>query len=271
MTTQKYSDAELLKALEKCEDKHGKATTKLINSDKSLPSSSAISNRFGTFSKAKQKADLEDIGQIHLTDKKIEEINKSISDRQKQILKGLLMGDAWICKEQNKTAYLALEITNKKFVEWLEEKLGEIVSDVRMRKTSKQSANKNRKYNYSVNEENYSNIWVLETRNLKYFDKLRQWYSSGKKRFPKSLDLTPTVLKMWYCCDGTLHREKVAKIYSSNESDRKTEVIDLFEDLNLSPNFTEGGGGVINFKVRGSEKFFEYIGEAPPGFEYKWP
>jgi len=266
----RYSDEELLNIIEECENKYGKVSEKLINNDSDFCHSSTISSRFGTFSNAKLKSDIENVGQIHLTDTEREKINNSITERQKNIMKGILMGDAWICKEENKTPYLAIENTNKEFMFWLEDELKSLCSDLRIRNTAKESANKNKQYGYTVNEENYNDIWVFETRSLKYFNKLREWYDTGQKRIPENLELEPIILKLWYCCDGSLAKNKYPVIYSSNENDRKSDILDIFEEINMEPSFTDGGGGCINFKNSGAEDFFNYIGKPLPGFEYKW-
>jgi len=270
MSNKQYTDEELLDALYTCENRYDKVTTKCINEESDLPDSSTISNRFGTFSKAKQKADIENVGQIHLTDDEMDRINESISEYQKNIIKGLLMGDAWVEKETGKTARMSVEMSNEDFLLWVREELGEIVSSMGIKSTGDELAEKNESYGYTVNKENYNDMYVLRTRALNYFNTLREWYSSGQKRFPDTLELSSTMLKMWYCCDGSFADDRYPVIYSSDQSDVKNEILSLFDHINVDPSFTDGGGGAIQFPMNDVNRFFEYIGDHPPGFAYKW-
>lgn len=270
MSSKSYTKEEILESVRLCESKYGKATTTLMSDDENLIHPYYVKKRFGTFSNAKIESDIDNVGQIHLTNDELDQINNSITETQKEILKGLLMGDAWVGKEKGKSAELSMESINEEFIDWLDEVLGDIVSQTGKRNTASELAEKNRKYGYTVNEENYNDIYVLRTRRLPYFNKLNGWYSTGKKRFPK-IKLSPTVLKMWYVCDGSFVDSRYPVIYSSNENDRKGFVLSLFDDINLNPSFTKSGGGAIQFKTSESRKFFNYIGEPVSGFEYKWP
>lgn len=266
-----YTRSDLLRSMELCENKHGKVTTTVMDDDPDLPHSYYVSKEFGTFSNGKLEADLNDTGQIHLTDSEMERINDSITDYQKNIMWGLLMGDGWIDTEEGKTSKMAVEMVNKDFLLWVENELDDIVSSFEMRSTAEELAAKNRSYGYTVNEENYNDMWRIKTRSLEYFDTLRKWYSSGVKRFPNDLELNAITLKVWYCCDGSFVQNEYPVIYSSDQSDVRDSVLSLFDDIDVNPSFTDGGGGTIQFKRDDCTNFFEYVGEPPPGFEYKWP
>lgn len=270
MSSKSYNKEEVLKSMRDCERKHGKVTTSKMKEDNSLIHPYYAKKLFGTFSNAKIKSGIDELGQIRLTEKEVKEINNSITNEQKDILKGILMGDAWIDRKENKSARLKIESINKEFLDWLEDALGDIVCSKGKKSTAKELAEKNRKYGYTVNEENYNDIYILRTRSMKYFNELHTWYDSGEKRFPK-MELTPTILKMWYVCDGSFSNSSYPVVYSSNEKDRKKFILDMFKDTKLNPSFHNGGGGVIQFKTSESDAFFEYIGEPIPGFEYKWP
>jgi len=270
MSSESYTKEEILDNIRLCEKEYGKVSTTLMREDENLINPYYAKKHFGTFSKAKVKSDIENVGQIHLTNKELKEINNSITKKQKDILKGILMGDAWVGKEKGKNAKLSIESINEEFIDWLDDVLGDIVSHTGKRNTASELAEKNRKYGYTVNEENYNDIYTLRTRQIPYFNKLHEWYSTGEKRFPK-LYLSPTILKMWYVCDGSYVDSKYPVIYSSNENDRKKFILSLFDETELNPSFTKGGGGTIQFKKSESNEFFEYIGEPVPGFEYKWP
>lgn len=252
-----------------CEKENGKVTTKIMSNNDKYINPYYIQKEFDTFSKAKQKSGIDNVGQIHLSDDDLKRINDSINQRQEEIMKGILMGDAWVNKPENKNARIAIESVNREFLEWLDAELGEITTGVSLKNTSSELAYKNRKHGYTVNEENYNDIYVLKSRGLPYFNNLYEWYKSGEKRFP-NVELTSTTLKMWYVCDGSLSEDGYAFIYAANENDRKEFILSLFEDLDIDPSFHSGGGGAIGFTKEDTEKLLKYIGEPISGFEYKW-
>lgn len=274
-----YTDSELLRQLERCEEKHGKVTTKLVNSDDSFAAASTFKQRFGTFSEAKQAASLDDPGQIHLTDKRYEQLDRLLrtDERLQSICTGLVMGDANLNEDPGKRgSALNLEMTNKRFLDWLSEEMGDICSNLCLKSTSDELAEKNREYGYRVNEANYHDLHALRTRRLPYFAEMRQeWYGSDGKVYPETLSLNPTVTKIWYCCDGSLvcpdGRPEYPVIYCANERTRAGRVEALFDENGLSPNFNDSGGGAVQFRHEEATTFFDWIGGPPPGFGYKWP
>jgi hypothetical protein len=267
--SKKYTKEEILEDIRLCEKENGKVTTKLMRNNNKYVHPYYVKKEFDTFSKAKQKSGIDNVGQIHLSEDNLNKINDSINKNQQEILKGILMGDAWIDKPENKNARIAIESVKKEFLVWLDNKLGDITTGVRLKNTSSELANKNREHGYTVNEENYNDIYVLRSRALPYLNNLYEWYQSGEKRFP-NIELTRITLKMWYVCDGSLVKNNYAVIYAANENDRKKFIRHLFDDLDLYPSFHGGGGGVVQFSKEDTKKLFEYIGEPICGFEYKW-
>lgn len=80
-------------------------------------------------------------------------------------------------------------------------------------------------------------LYKLRTRRLNKLNKYRDnWYTEDGKKYPvDNINLTPTILKMWYVGDGSL---------SSN--------------LNFQPNMDINGK--YRFSLEGSKKFWSYIG-----------
>lgn len=60
---QEYSNEEYLELLRECEEKYGKVTQRVFDSDEDFPSSGAVRKRFGSWSEAKEQAGL-DTGRI---------------------------------------------------------------------------------------------------------------------------------------------------------------------------------------------------------------
>lgn len=91
------------------------------------------------------------------------------------------------------------------------------------------------------------------------------------KQFPNDIELTPTVAKFWYLGDGYLDfgnwgRPRLG-IKARNETERSGFLVELFEHVGIFPSFQRHE---LRFSCDDTETFIEWMGEAPPGFEYKW-
>lgn len=203
-----------------------------------------------------------------------------ISQKQKEIITGVLMGDGCINREERKKPRLQVYMTNKKYLNYLSKEFGIFSTGV-----YDHVSNEDRKNLApgSVNNENYSDVYRFETRGHLAFEEFADWYSSGEKVFPEDIKLTPTVLKHWYVCDGTIDHGRANPnivIACGNEIDFKDKLQNIFQDSGFQvSNFLcqERGGGAsgvsmtLQFTVDMSKEMFEYMGEPLPGFEYKWP
>jgi hypothetical protein len=69
--------------------------------------------------------------------------------------------------------------------------------------------------------------------------------------------------------DKRWNTKHYARITSLNEIDRKEKINSLFQNLSFEPNWNDGAR--FTFGLEGSKKFWEYIGDPLPEFEYKWP
>lgn len=206
-----------------------------------------------------------------------------ISEYQHEILTGLLMGDATIPnRKQTGNCRLTCVMITREFLEWLRQQFGPIGCEVRFHRSAEDIARTTKETGFSpgARPENYSDQYLWETRSHPGINIYASWYSSGNKRFPDDLKLTPIILKMWYCCDGSKdsyeNKPKIV-ISTSNEYRRKQYLSSLFKDIGWSPNLvhSEDKDGNISLSIRfdssSSEELWKYMGEAPLGFEYKWP
>lgn len=198
-----------------------------------------------------------------------------LSSNQKQILIGLLMGDGSIPSQSggNNSIY-HLPMTNRRFLRWFDDTMGVLTTGVSLKKTAVELAVKNRQTGFSptARPENYHDIYTVWSRTNPYFDQLqKQWYENGKKVFPVSLSLSPTKVKFWYVSDGYLDvgrwgRPRI-EIKTRNEKDRVEYLVDLFEEVGFSPVFRRNE---LRFTCDDTERLVEWMGDYPPGFEYKW-
>ena len=186
------------------------------------------------------------------------------------------MGDGSVEAYDN-TGRMTLEMINKDFLEWVDSKLGSLSTGVKLKFSAETKAKlaEEDPHIQTLNPENYSDIYKLRTRRHPYFRKLREWYSSGCKRFPDDLELTPLITKMWFVCDGSLTKSthnkytatEQAYFYTSNESDRIEDIADYFRDLGLTP-FCHPE--CIRFRKSDTRWLLDWMGSSPDGFEYKF-
>jgi len=210
-----------------------------------------------------------------------------ISAYKMELLTGMLMGDGYISRRENKNTYFTTAMITKPFLEWLDGELDWLSTGVRLEYTAEENAKRSRDSGFSpdAKAENYSDVYRLQSRGNPNLQPLADWYSSGKKVFPENIELTPTVLKMWYVSDGSHDNRKShnrIEIAMNNEIDRRDNIEQLFEHVGFEISnwsireITSGkyeGSKICEaqFTVDESQRLFEYMGEPPAGFEYKWP
>lgn len=196
----------------------------------------------------------------------------SLSDEQEQMFIGILMSDGSIHSPKNQNSRMLIKMTNKEYLQWLDDKLGILSTGVSKAKTAKEKAKKDREsgWNKKAKTENYSDMYFVGTRRCSIFNKYRRWYSSGQKRWPMNdITLTPTTLKHFFVGDGTKAGSDIIKIGCKNEADREEKVRELFQEVGFEISYF--GSHSFGFDQETSYRIFEYMGEPLPGFEYKWP
>jgi len=204
----------------------------------------------------------------------------SYTTKQKDILTGLLMSDAWL-RTNRRNNRICIEMINKEYLEYLDSLFGVLSTGVKLRMTANESAKKAKKSGFRPNAkpQNYHNVYKWQVRSHPELESYEKWCESGKKVWPKDITLTPTVLKSFYIGDGTYDRQtKQLSIALNKESDNKTKIENYFENADLPvPNWSESKGENgrkmcrIYWTCGNSDDIFEYMGSPPPGFEYKWP
>jgi len=204
----------------------------------------------------------------------------ALTPKQKEIAVGLLMGDGTI----HRKGRIQCKMITKPYLEYLDRQFGCLGTGVRFRKTAEESAKENRDTGFSpdAKAENYSDVYGWQSRAHPHFKELRGWYATGEKVWPESITLTPTVLKHWYCGDGSWNssdRNNYITIGMANEI-KNTEKVDRYFEragIPLPSNYCiyEGKDGSTNciarWSVEDSKELWEYIGKPLPGFQYKWP
>jgi len=189
----------------------------------------------------------------------------SLSNRQREIIKGTLMGDGCVVRRGSNTVnpQYRISMKNSKFINWLYEELQPLSSSV-----------KKRTGEYAESLDNEQSI--LTTYSHPLLNNYAEWYESGEKRWPTSENLSEMELKMLYVTDGSpvKHTENWAiKISAINECDRKDEVFSMFKDsFNIDISWHSSSSevdGVIYIPSEHADIIWNQT--PPPGFEYKWP
>lgn len=196
-----------------------------------------------------------------------------LTERQEEILVGLLMGDATV-QGRDESPHLTVSMVNKECLEWLDNLFGWLSTGVRLHISEEKSHEyaEGRDF-YSENTE-FQDLYRLSVRSHPVISHLAKWYSSGKKVLPEDLILTPTVLKLWYISDGSLRKPYNIRITTVNEIDNIEKINNIFSKSGLpQPDWIDHSS--LFWNVENSKMLVKYMLSddlgVPPGFEYKFP
>lgn len=202
-----------------------------------------------------------------------------LSPRLHEVTTGLLIGDGCI-NDNGGNANLRVKMITKEFLDHLDKLYGDISAGVELELTAEQAASRNRETSFSpdASADDYSDVYLFRTRNHPDFNEYREWYESGRKEWG-DIELTPTILKYWYVCDGGKHQSHIDIALSKRYFNY---VQSMLREKNLPegktrthPANVNGYEDVISGRLRftksESERLWEYMGEPLPGFGYKWP
>jgi len=202
-----------------------------------------------------------------------------ITNQQKEIVTGLLMGDGCLPSRGSRNPKIRASMTSPNYLKYLDRGFGIFGNGVKMEKTAKESALENRRSGFRPNakEENYSDVYLWYSMNHPELQEFESWYSSGEKVWPEDIELTPTVLKHWYLGDGHWNNGSTnnnISIAMTNESENTSKVSEMFKRAGLpSPsNYCFSSNNCqAQFTVDQSNELWEFMGEPLPDFEYKFP
>lgn len=193
-----------------------------------------------------------------------------------------MLGDASIGGTSSGNPFIQVEMSNKRFLDWINNKLGVLATNVRTSKNKEELAKRNFDEGYSPNcdPEKYEQPYRLETRRMPTLDRYEEWYINredrhNRKIFPNNINITPLLLSVWFCCDGSKQYQTnnvgspYIVIYASSHGFEKNKIISWFNDLPYEPRWQDKYG--LRFTVEDSVNLWNYMGPPLPGFEYKWP
>jgi len=167
---------------------------------------------------------------------------------------------------------------NDQFLEWLDNELAWLTTGVSLYRTADRGAELSRNNgDPSADASDYHDVYVMQTRTMPQFSEYESWYDGGNgKRFADDLTLTPIDMKVWFACDGSLNWDRrypnaspYATLGASAELESPAAVCSMFERSTF-PHEPRIDSNMIRFSVDETVDLLEWMGDAPPGFEYKW-
>lgn len=201
-----------------------------------------------------------------------------LSHKQRRVITGLVMGDAYINRREGRNPRLQMETANPTYLSYLDELFGCFSSrPPKMSRSAEEMSNRDTIKRFEGSE--YQDLYAWGTRSLPELKEWSNWYGSDGKVWPEDIFLAPETLKHWYVGDGSFHKEnKLITIYLSKEGNNKKKVENYFKEVDLPEPIWEtyermdGSKSIrIRWNLSGSKKLLNYMGEPPEGFDYKWP
>lgn len=202
------------------------------------------------------------------------------SENQLEMISGLLMGDGDLHHRDDPNPLFRVRMTNQQFLCHLNSEFGVLSRGVTLNRSAAEmyeQAVRNQQEGLdgfeTVNKSNYNALYGLRTVSHPDLHRFKEWYGTDGKRFPECLELTPTILRMWYVCDGWLARDSESTdsprimLKASNERYRQDFLIGLFEDIGFSAGFSRDS---VQISAYDTDAVLEWMGPSPPGFLYKW-
>jgi len=189
----------------------------------------------------------------------------TFTEKEKDILKGILMGDGSLNERDGKNTAFVVSLTNKKYLKWLSDKFGDRTSDVYLKQPERILERNGERYECSK-------YYSLTFKPNPLFDEwAEEWYDSQGKIFPID-NINPTISKHWFVTDGGLRwqRNNLNGVYiaSYNDNIAKDYLLSLFDNFKYKPSIVDGGK--IFFSAVPGREFLSWMGDSCPGFEYKW-
>jgi len=180
------------------------------------------------------------------------------SARTRRIIDGLVLGDGHVhFAGANRPGYLQVRMTSRRFVEWLDERLGWLSTGARLYRP----ATNRRRAVYSV-----------RTRSLDWFDRYRSWYADGEPWISDGYSLSRMAARTWYVSDGSAcwngDRFCSVRIAARRLAAKQRErLLELFAEKGYDVRLTDCG---LRFRPPHGHRFLDWTGPSLPGFAYKW-
>lgn len=192
------------------------------------------------------------------------------------LVRGLMLGDGTL-RTHTSSPFVQTYMINKPFLEWVDNELAWLSTGVSLYRTGERSAEISRNNGHpDADDADYHDVYVMQTRTMSQFEEYVSWYAGSDRKQFTNVELTPAVAKVWYACDGSLNWDRRypdsrphVTIGVKDEYGAMDTVQDMFYDSTFMHQPSVGTNS-IRFGVEESAELLDWMGAAPPGFEYKW-
>lgn len=185
---------------------------------------------------------------------------------------GVLLGDGTVVNhKQNRNNKFQVANINYEFLNWFDEKMGWLSTGVRTFRTAEKQAKssaENGLKGASGDSQNYSTLYKVGTRVHPTFNEWRDWfYPNGQKVYPDDLELTAEMARMWYVTDGLVNRTQIGISGGTIELEK---IASVFSEKGYEPSRIQAESSTVFFSGKTSQQLLGWMGDPPPGFDYKW-
>jgi len=185
------------------------------------------------------------------------ENSHDISDRQMDILTGMVASDSSLGKQSYGNPFIITHMTNPIYMSWLDNQLGELSTGLENSTSGKSD--------WSVKDR-----YTLRTSRDPKLEKF-DWVEDGEKVIPESIRFNSLVAKVWYAGDGSMlwnnsHDSKRACFASASEHNRSI-IKSKLESKEFNPSIN---GNRVDILCEETDEFIEWLGKPVPGYGYKW-
>lgn len=192
-----------------------------------------------------------------------------LSDIQKQVLYGALLGDGCLTKDGRDTQNAYFTYTSKVYnhIKYIYDYFSEYVTKRGIVYF---------KYFDKRTQKEYSRYYFRTSMNPYFTDEMARWYGEYKRVIPNDLKLTSLTCLIWYIGDGCIcngNRSQHIKIstHAFCKCDIDNVLIPQLSDFEAKVMHDEGDKYFIYIPHHKMKEFFGYIGECPfEEYSYKW-
>lgn len=190
-----------------------------------------------------------------------------LTEKQYEVITGLLMGDGSISRTASSPRLMVVN-TNIDYLRYTKKQLQFLGNPIELYKTGEELEKYHKEYGSVVNEGERQDVYRITTMCHPHLKEFAEWYSTGKKVFDEGIQLTSTILRHWYSCDGHLADGSYATFSAKNELERLPQLVEMFKEIGFDAWSRRGREIVIS--VEETKELLNFMEPAPPGMEYKW-
>ncbi len=198
--------------------------------------------------------------------KQLPKITPKILNSPNAILDGCMLGDGSIFFSDKKNKYPVYSHTSKhkEYLEWL---------SLELKYLENRPVWESKRFDKRT-QKTYCAWWSKSRTSIELLEQKTRWYSSGNKKIPEDLILTPKTILVWYLDDGCLQikpKNGRQQFFSCNDfiEEDIDKLVNLFIDTTSIPVYKYDKR--IYTPAKYIDSLLDFIGPPPVScFRYKW-